>query len=167
MPSSWPSSSGPRCGIRKIAQRGGVLSPKSARLSSRAASLHDTNKRPIRLRHFRQGDIVMKHQQWERSIGALTMGLIATTVLFSAPALAQSQDYPTKAIRIVVPFAPGGGNDILARVIAPRLSESLGKPVIVDNRPGAGGNIGTEMVARAAPDGYTILMASNQVTINP
>jgi tripartite-type tricarboxylate transporter receptor subunit TctC len=109
----------------------------------------------------------MKHQHRGRLIGALTASLIAASALLSAPALAQGQDYPTKTIRIVVPFAPGGGNDILARLIAPRLSESLGKPVIVDNRPGAGGNIGTEMVARAAPDGYTILMASNQVTINP
>jgi tripartite-type tricarboxylate transporter receptor subunit TctC len=108
----------------------------------------------------------MKHQHRGRLIGALTASLIAASALLSAPALAQGQDYPTKTIRIVVPFAPGGGNDILARLIAPRLSESLGKPVIVDNRPGAGGNIGTEMVARAAPDGYTILMASNQVTIN-
>jgi tripartite-type tricarboxylate transporter receptor subunit TctC len=109
----------------------------------------------------------MKHQHRGTSIGALSASLIAASALLSAPVLAQGQDYPTKTIRIVVPFAPGGGNDIVARLIAPRLSESLGKPVIVDNRPGAGGNIGTEMVARAAPDGYTILMASNQVTINP
>ena len=81
--------------------------------------------------------------------------------------LAQGQAYPVKPIRFVVPFNPGGGNDILARAIAPRMAESLGQPVIVDNRPGAGGNIGTEMVREGAPDGYTILIASNQVTINP
>ena len=78
------------------------------------------------------------------------------------------QPYPQqKAITLVVPFAPGGGNDILARAIGPRLSELLGQTVIVDNRPGAGGNLGTDIVARAPADGYTILLASNQVTINP
>jgi len=109
----------------------------------------------------------MKHHYLRRLIGGLTASLIAASALLSAPALAQGQDYPNKVIRLIVPFAPGGGNDILARAIAPRLAESLGQPVIVDNRPGAGGNLGTEVVARAAPDGYTILIASNQVTINP
>lgn len=70
-------------------------------------------------------------------------------------------------MRLVVPFAPGGGNDLLARAIAPRLAEILGKSVIVDNRPGAGGNLGTDQVAKATPDGHTILIASNQTTINP
>ena len=99
------------------------------------------------------------------SLGAT--GFVAASVLLSAPALAQKQDYPSKPIKIVVPFAPGGGNVILARTIGPRLQESLGQPVVVDNRPGAGGNLGTEIVARSAPDGYSILIASNQVTINP
>jgi tripartite-type tricarboxylate transporter receptor subunit TctC len=98
---------------------------------------------------------------------SLAAAAFAAAASVSLPAAGQGKDFPTKPIRIVVPFAPGGGNDILARVIAPRLSEILGQPVIVENRPGAGGNIGTEIVARAAPDGYTILMASNQVTINP
>lgn len=83
-------------------------------------------------------------------------------------ALAQPQPYPAqKPITLVVPFAPGGGNDILARTIGPRLSELLGQTVIVDNRPGAGGNLGTDIVARAPADGYTLLLASYQVTINP
>lgn len=80
---------------------------------------------------------------------------------------AQQPPYPAKAITLVVPFAPGGGNDILARAIAPRLTEILGQAVVVDNRPGAGGNLGTDVVARAPADGYTLLLASNQVTINP
>jgi len=84
-----------------------------------------------------------------------------------APAHAQS-DYPSKKpVTLVVPFAPGGGNDILARVIAPRLSQILKQTVIIENKPGAGGNLGTEYVARAAADGYTLLIASNQVTIDP
>lgn len=75
--------------------------------------------------------------------------------------------FPDRSIRFVVPFPPGGGNDILARAIAPRLTDAFGQSVVVDNRAGAGGNIGSEFVAKSAPDGYTILMASNQITINP
>jgi len=75
--------------------------------------------------------------------------------------------FPDRSIRFVVPFPPGGGNDILARAIAPRMTEAFGHSVIVDNRAGAGGNIGSEFVAKSSPDGYTILMASNQITINP
>lgn len=97
--------------------------------------------------------------------------LAATTwlALVGVSAFAQSSaaKFPDKPIRFVVPFPPGGGNDILARAIAPKMAELLGQPVVIDNKAGAGGNIGSEMVARAAPDGYTILMASNQVTINP
>lgn len=82
--------------------------------------------------------------------------------------LAQSAvAYPAKPIRFVVPWAPGAGLDVLARTIAPKMTEVLGQPVIVDNRPGASSIIGTEMVARAAPDGYTLILASNNHALNP
>lgn len=99
-----------------------------------------------------------------RSLGA---ALAATTTLgICSPG--HAQPYPTqKPITLVVPFAPGGGNDILARAIGPQLSQILGQTVVIENRPGAGGNIGTDAVARAPADGYTLLIASNQVTINP
>ena len=107
----------------------------------------------------------MKRNHLGRSIAGLVVSLLAATALLTGAATAQ--DYPTKVIRIIVPFTPGGGNDIAARLIAPGLSEALGQPVIVENKPGASGNIGTEAAARSAPDGYTLLIASNTVTINP
>jgi tripartite-type tricarboxylate transporter receptor subunit TctC len=94
--------------------------------------------------------------------------LLALTLLAAlvVPA-ALAQKFPDRPIRFIVPFPPGGGNDILARAIAPKMAEFLGQPVVIDNRPGAGGNIGTEIAAKAPPDGYTMVIASNQVTMNP
>jgi tripartite-type tricarboxylate transporter receptor subunit TctC len=85
------------------------------------------------------------------------LALAAVTV--AAPAAAQ--DYPTKTVKIIVPFAPGGNVDITARLVAPGLSEILGQPVVVENKPGAGGTIGADLVAKSPPDGYTLLMGSN------
>jgi tripartite-type tricarboxylate transporter receptor subunit TctC len=94
-----------------------------------------------------------------RALGALLLGAALV-----APALAQ--DYPSKPVRLIVPFAPGGSADVFGRFIAQRLQESLGQNFVVDNRPGGGSLIGTDAVAKAAPDGYTLLVMSNTHTVN-
>ncbi len=81
--------------------------------------------------------------------------------------LAGAQEYPVRPIRLIVPFAPGGGTDLVGRVIAPKLAERLGKPVVVDNRGGAGGVLGTTMGAKADPDGHTLLIVDTAHTIQP
>ena len=86
---------------------------------------------------------------------------------FYRVAATAAQTYPTKPIRIVVPFAPGGPNDILARVLGQKLTDSWGRQVIIDNRPGGGTIIATELAARASPDGYTLLMVSTSHAVNP
>ena len=93
--------------------------------------------------------------------------LLAALVAASA-AYASAQTYPSKAIRLVVPFPPGGTTDILAREVGQRLTEVFGQPVVIDNRPGAAGNIGSDIVAKSAPDGYTLLLCTvSSHAINP
>ena len=94
--------------------------------------------------------------------------LLAAATGFAIPATVLSQSYPSRAVRMLVPFPPGGPNDILGRVLAQKMSESVGQQFVIDNRGGAGGIIGTEMAAKAAPDGYTILLSGTAaLSINP
>lgn len=94
----------------------------------------------------------------------LTLVLAALCAL---PSLAMAQEWPAKPVKILVPFAPGGGSDFIARYIARRLSEELKQPFIVDNKPGAGGNIGTEQGIKSPPDGYTLTLIASSYTVNP
>ena len=94
--------------------------------------------------------------------------LFIIVALSGVAALAHAQaNYPTRAVRLIVPSSPGGGTDISARILAPQLTQFLGQQVVVENRPGAGTMIGGEAVARAAPDGYTLLMGISTLAINP
>ena len=100
---------------------------------------------------------------WARVAGT---ALVSATVVL--PGLAAAQNFPTKPIRMIVPYAPGGNVDISARIVGPALSELLGQTVIVDNRPGGGGNVGAALVAKGTPDGYTLLVGSSgPLSVNP
>ena len=88
-------------------------------------------------------------------------------LLFALASAANAQPFPNRPVTLIVPFSPGTGIDILARVIAPKLSEKWGQPVVVENKPGASGNIGTDLVAKSPPDGYTLMVTVNTFTITP
>ena len=92
----------------------------------------------------------------------LLLGLVAAALAFGAGA----QDYPTRPVKIIVPFAAGGPADVYARFLAQRLQDAMGQPFVVEDRPGAGSVVGTEAVAKSAPDGYTLLLMSNTHTVN-
>jgi len=94
------------------------------------------------------------------------MQTLAAAALLAAGAAAMAQSYPSKPIRLIVPFPPGGANDIVARTVNIRLPSLLGQNLIIDNRAGAGGNLGAELAAKAPPDGYTLLVANNSLTAN-
>jgi tripartite-type tricarboxylate transporter receptor subunit TctC len=96
-----------------------------------------------------------------------TFGAAIGLLLATASALVSAQAYPDRPIRLIVPIAAGGSSDTFARGISQKLGEALGQSIIVDNRPGASSIIGHDVVAKAAPDGYTLLLASTSLTVNP
>ena len=99
-----------------------------------------------------------------RIVGALLTGLS----LLLSPALATAQDFPSKPIKLIVPFPPGGPNDIIARVVGQRMSEMIKQPIVIENRSGQAGVLGTDAIAKAAPDGYTIgITSASSLVINP
>ena len=98
-------------------------------------------------------------------IGTIVAGLVAACI--AVPHTAQADDYPSRAIRIVVPFPPGGLNDNVARIIQPYLSQKLGQPVVVENKSGASGIIGTDAVVKSSPDGYTLAVVASSHTVVP
>ena len=93
--------------------------------------------------------------------------LVAAAALTGSAAYAAAAEYPARPITLVVPYAAGGGNDVIARIVAEKMATSLGQPIVIENRGGAGGTIATRQVARAEPDGYTLLIATSSLAINP
>lgn len=111
----------------------------------------------------------MNHTTWSlaRSLAIAVSGFACSLTSAQTSAALASADWPQKTVRIIVPFAPGGGTDLVARLTAQKLSEKYGQPFVVENKPGAGGTAGTDLVAKAKPDGYTLGVVSGSHTINP
>ena len=115
----------------------------------------------------------MKSQDWnliKETTGETVKTSLSCALLLAAAVCASSasaQQYPIKSIRLIVPFAPGGPTDVIARLVAAKLSENIGQQVVVDNRAGAGGNIGMGIAANATPDGYTLVVVSSSFVVNP
>jgi len=101
-----------------------------------------------------------------RNNGANMLRILVASVALIIAGLVSAQSYPARQVRIVVPFPPGGTSDILARTIGARLSAPLGQAVVVENRPGAGGNIAADHVAKSPPDGYTLIMGTSSLAIS-
>src|SRR5262245_7060175 len=100
-----------------------------------------------------------------RLAAPLITAFLACAACLAAPASAQG-NFPNRPVRMMIPFAPGGGSDVLARILGPRLSERLGQPVVIDNRPAAAGVVGADLVAKSAPDGHTILGTTTTFVIS-
>src|SRR5688572_16473011 len=115
----------------------------------------------------RSPDRATRRSRGTRKTERVPRDCFVALLLAMTPTVASAQEqYPVKPVRVIVPFTPGTGIDILARMLGTRLGERWKASVVVDNRPGASGNIGTEAVAKAAPDGYTLLMTASTIVLN-
>ncbi len=103
----------------------------------------------------------------KRYLSASLLNTVLGLLLLGSCAFVQAQSYPNRPIKVVIPFAPGGPSDIVGRVLMQQISENLNTPIIIENKPGAGSNIGIQQVAKSAPDGYTLLLVSSTFVINP
>lgn len=103
----------------------------------------------------------------KQALVALTFTAVAAALSFMTATSAQAQEYPSKPIRLVVPYSRGGANDTVARLLGQKMSESIGQTVVIDNKPGASGMIAGEFVAKSLPDGYTIMVDLSSMVINP
>jgi tripartite-type tricarboxylate transporter receptor subunit TctC len=128
-----------------------------------SALAHDENRRDLTKKLLQVAAV--------SSLGASTASLMAQTAptakASAAPVPKDPSAYPTKPVRMVVPYPPGGGTDVIARIVYQKMAEILGQPVIIDNKGGAGGSVGTGIIAKAPPDGYSVLFTLSSHTINP
>ena len=114
---------------------------------------------------FWGGDGARPHGWWQSALRRIAIAMIAMASIFALPSVAQT--YPSKPIRMIFPFPPGGPTDLLGRAIAQKLSDQMGQPVVADNRPGAGGNLGLDLTAKSPADGYTIVLSSPLIALAP
>ena len=115
--------------------------------------------------HNRHRNLMHSHLTRRSALGAF-LALPGLAMRGTSAVAESAADYPSKPIRLIIPFLAGGAADIVARIVAQNLSDGFGQPVICDNRPGAGGNVGTELAAKTAPDGYTLLIQGNPLGSN-
>ena len=108
-----------------------------------------------------------RRKHMPRATTTVAIAVLCLIALLWCASPARAQDYPSKPIRFIVPYPPGGGTDVIARIVQPRLAEALGQPIVIENRGGAGGAVGTDLAAKSAPDGYTFLFTLSSHTINP
>jgi tripartite-type tricarboxylate transporter receptor subunit TctC len=139
-------------------------------VSRQARGGHESpvRRRPGHHDHDRAGGKIgrLLEERTMPKIRSLLIGAAGLVLALIAPAVA-AEDYPNRPVRLIIPFPPGGSNDVVARMVATQLGERLGKQIVVDNRAGAGGTIGTEVASRAAPDGYTLLVVSIAHAVSP
>src|SRR5262249_13571301 len=149
-PQALPSASASNCPSVHHHERGSPMKNRKREICTSGSVRDEDGQPPHLLGHRRQ----FLH---------LAAGAAA---LPAVPRIARAQAYPTRPVRVIVPFPPAGSSDILARLIGPWLSHRLGQPFVIENRPGAATNIGTEVVVRAPPDGYTLLVFEASQAIN-
>ena len=111
--------------------------------------------------------MILPQRARSRSAAVAAAFVAFAAIAIGAQHRAAAADYPTRPITLVVPYPAGGGNDVIARLVAAKMSQSLGQPIVIENRGGAGSTICTRDVARSAPDGYTLLIATSSLAINP
>ena len=134
----------------------------SARTEASAYQLNRTSDHVVFRRRIAPFDEGRREMKFTSAVaGIKTACIVALSLAIASPSLVQAQNYPNRPIRMIVPFSPGGAADTPGRMLMQKVSEALGQQVVFDNRPGAGGTIGAEAVAKAAPDGYTLLLISN------
>ena len=112
-------------------------------------------------------DSIRRRRAWGRLAAQGLVALLPAMVIAPTPAQTQTPTWPDKPVRFLVPYPPGGGTDVIARIVQQKFQAALGQPIVIENRGGAGGSVGTEAVAKAAPDGYTVLFTLSSHTINP
>src|SRR5262245_27193164 len=164
----WVSLRSPICRMssaRASSSRSQNGARSSTTRASRPIERHFTGRARTVARRIPEGGMISRPQRESIKLKVIVLGLAA--IVTAGASFAQTSGYPNRPVKMIAPFAPGGPVDAVARVLAPKLSEGLGQQFYVENHPGGSGNIGTALAAKAPPDGYTILVISSSLVVNP